>query len=649
MSSKVHAPAGSWPSPITTDMVVAGSRRLAEPRVHGASVLWLEGRPEDHGRVVLVREIDGGERIDLVPKPFSVRSRAHEYGGGAYTIGKDEAFFVNAEDQRVYAVSLDGRKTPRAITDSSTRRFADLNFDARHHRLLAVSENHAGKNEPVTTLVAIDLDTGELTTLANGADFYSSPALSPDGSALAWLSWQHPDMPWDATTLWYSDLSDNGELMGIRRVGHDRASHFQPQFSPDGTLYVVSDHSDWWNLYRLDAAGGELVPVAPAQREFAFPQWVFGMSTYGFLDADTIAAVSTAGGTWVLHTINVNTGETVPVAPFDFSACEQLHAADGRAVLIAGGPRTPYCITSAVVEHGENAAKWTRHQRASELSVDDDSLSEPVALTIRAGRAHECHGFYYPPTSATHALGDNERPPLLLKCHGGPTSATDNVFDPRIQYWTSRGIAVFDLNYRGSTGYGRGYRRALWDRWGISDVEDCRHVVEELAARGLADPDRALISGGSAGGYTVLCALTFDDVFAAGASYYGIGDLELLARDTHKFESRYLDRMVGPYPAARDHYRARSPLHHVDRLACPVIFFQGLEDGVVPPNQAETMVSALREKGVTVAYVPFAGEGHGFRQSDNIRFALAAELAFYGRVLGFTPNGISPDLSSYLG
>jgi len=405
----------------------------------------------------------------------------------------------------------------------------------------------------------------------------------------------------------------------------------------------VADNDEWWNLQRYDEGG--FTPIAPCPREFAFPQWVFGMRTFGFVDDHTIAAISTAQGLWQLHTIDTRDGTRRDIDALDTSTCDQLAAGNGRIALIAGGPAQPLCIYSGTAR---NASSWRIHQRSSDLQPDPAGVSIPETLTIRAGRAHECHGFYYAPTSASHTLDSNERPPLLIKCHGGPTGATNNAFDPRIQFWTSRGIAVFDLNYRGSTGFGRTFRHALRGQWGASDIMDCRHVVEELVARGLADPDRCIISGGSAGGYTVLSALTFDNVFAAGASHYGIGDLELLARDTHKFESRYLDRCVGPYPERKDLYVARSPIAHVEKLRCPVIFFQGLDDKVVPPNQAETMVSALKDNGVAVGYVTFKGEGHGFRNSDNIKYALAAELAFYGHVLGFTPAGPKLDLSELL-
>ena len=638
---KTSAPAGTWPSVFTTDVVVAGSRRLADPRIVGDDVYWLEGRPEEKGRVVLVRETPDA-RIDLVPQPFSVRGRIHEYGGGSYLVGEEVAWFVNASDQCLYEVDLDG-SVPRQITRPSQRRFGDLLLDSGRQRIIAACEDHAAEGEPVTTLVAIDLRSGSIDTLTSGADFYSTPTLSPDASALAFLSWDHPDMPWDATTLWLADITPAGALGDPINIGHTDTSHFQPTFGRDGCLYVVADNEQWWNLQRFD--GERFVPIAPCAREFAFPQWVFGMRTFGFIDDHTIAAISTGHGTWQLHTIDIRDGRMETIDAIDTSACDQLAAGSGRIAVIAGGPTQPLCIYTGIAS---DPASWRVHQRSSDLNPPAKSISIPEPVTIRAGRAHECHGFYYPPTSATHTLERNERPPLLIKCHGGPTGATSNAFDPRIQFWTSRGIAVFDLNYRGSTGYGRSFRHALRGQWGISDVMDCRHVVEDLVARGLADPDRCLISGGSAGGYTVLSALTFDNVFAAGASHYGIGDLELLARDTHKFESRYLDRLVGPYPEARETYLARSPIAHVDQLNCPVIFFQGLDDEVVPPNQAQTMVAALEEKGVTVAYVPFEGEGHGFRNADNIKYALAAELAFYGRVLGFTPDGPAPDLSQVL-
>ncbi len=646
MHAKNRRPAGSWPSQITPDMIVAGSRRLADPRIVDNDLIWLEGRPEEKGRVVLVRERQDGTRVDLTPQPFSVRSMAHEYGGGVYALLGDDVFFVNAADQRVYKTSAHGDRTtpPQALTRSNRCYYGDLLADPKRQRLIAVSEDHAGEAEAETTLIAIDANTGKSVTLARGHDFFSSPTIDPSGDHLAWLSWDHPDMPWDATTLWHATFDKRGALTGELNIGHPNTSHFQPQFSPAGELYVVADTSDWWNLYHHTANG--LQPIAPCSREFAFPQWTFGMSTYGFSDAHTIVAASTADGTWTVDTIDLHTGARTPLQPFEFSACDQLNAGAGRVILIAGSATQSMRIVSRTV--GTDAQHWRTHQRSNDLEIEASAVAVPQPMTFRAGRDDACHGFFYAPTNPEFELGDGEAPPVLVKCHGGPTGSTANVLDPRIQFWTSRGIAVLDLDYRGSTGYGRAYRHSLRGQWGIFDVLDCRHAVAVLAEQGLVDRARCLISGGSAGGYTVLCALTFDDVFAAGASHYGIGDLELLVKDTHKFESRYLDRMVGPYPEYRDTYVARSPINHVEQLNCPVIFFQGLDDKVVPPNQAQTMVAALRDNDVLVGYVPFEGEGHGFRRADNIKFALSAELAFYGHVLGFEPAGTGIDLDEVL-
>lgn len=639
---KQAAAAGTWPSPISSASIVAGSKRLASPRIESHGVYWLEGRPAEKGRVVLVREDNKGAVHDLTPAPFSVRSKAHEYGGGTYAVAPDQAWFVNAADQCIYSVTRRGCKP---LTRKCGRRYADLLLDASRERLICVCEDHGVAGEPVTTLVAVSLRDGQITTLMEGADFYSSPALSHDDSRLAWQSWSHPDMPWDASSLWLATIDEDGGVADPRKIGDPRASHFQPSFGPDGRLYFVADYNQWWNIHVYD--GDAIHPVTRMQREFALPQWVFGMSTYGFVDPQTIAAISTADGLWALHTIALDTGAVTPVAAFDYTALSHLHAHAGRVITLAGSPDTPTCVVETVL-HG--AARGTNRVLAhsSTLTIERAWLSVGQPMTFCAKTPQACHGFYYPPVSRDYRLADDERPPVLVKCHGGPTAATTNGLDPRIQYWTSRGIAVLDLNYRGSTGYGRDYRHALRGQWGIADVADCKNAVQELARLGLADPARCLISGGSAGGYTVLCALTFTDAFAAGASHYGIGDLELLARDTHKFESRYLDGVVGPYPEEREKYRARSPIHHVEQMRCPVIFFQGLDDKVVPPNQAQTMVAALRENGVTVAYVPFEGEGHGFRNADNIRYSLDAELSFYAHVLDFVPAGGSVNLDAVL-
>lgn len=637
MSAPTPAPAGSWRSPLTSEQVVAASVRLAQPSVSGDCIYWLEGRPQEKGRVVLVRQDREGHRQDLTPAPFSVRSRAHEYGGGAYLIADDRAFFVNAEDQCIYLVDGDDC---RALTRPGSRRFADLCFDGARRRLIAVCEDHAGDGEAQTTLVAIALDDGAVTTLAAGEDFYSSPALDARGKRLAWLSWSHPNMPWDETVLNLAEVNANGELQGQRRLGRRDASIFQPTWGNDGKLYYTADYTDWWNLYCHD---GESESALTDERcEFALGQWIFGMSTFALLDEDTILAMATRDGLWSLLRVDLPGGHVTRVKGCDYGACDHLAGENGRAALLAGGATTPLSVL-AVTLNGDDA-ECQLLRSASATAIDPGYLSQPEALSYASGDG-EAHGFYYAPANAAYRLADDEKPPLLVKCHGGPTAATSTALDPRIQFWTSRGFAVLDVNYRGSTGFGRAYRRSLYGQWGVFDVDDCVNGARALIERGLADPRRCLISGSSAGGYTVLSALAFRDTFAAGASYYGIGDLALLTDETHKFEARYTERLVGPWPAARALYRERSPLHHADGIGCPVIFFQGLDDKVVPPNQALSMVAALRERGLPVAYVPFEGEGHGFRNAANIRYALDAELAFYGRVLGFEPADGPLDLA----
>ena len=412
----------------------------------------------------------------------------------------------------------------------------------------------------------------------------------------------------------------------------------QPAWSPDGRLHFVSDRTGWWNLYRLGEAGP--VPVCPMSAEFAGPAWSFGGRWYGFLDADTILACFTEAGRWHLARIELASGRLTRL-PLPWTELSGLSIAGGQALLRAGAPDRPAAILLL-----EPASGQTRELRsAGALPVDPAWLARPEATEFPSGPGESAHALYYPPTSPEFVAAAGERPPLIVKSHGGPTGSTSSELRLATQFWTSRGFAVCDVDYGGSTGYGRAYRSRLDGRWGEVDVADCVNAARALVADGRADARRLAITGGSAGGYTTLCALTFHDVFRAGASHYGISDLEALARDTHKFESRYLDRLVGPWPEAREVYRARSPIHHVDRLSCPIIFFQGLEDAVVPPNQAEMMVEALRHKGLPVAYLAFAGEQHGFRKAETIQRVLLAELTFYGRVFGFVPADALSDLA----
>jgi len=625
------APYGSWKSPITSDLIVSGSIGLSQPLMDGSDVYWIEMRPTEGGRSVIVKHDASGVVSDLNPQPLNARTRVHEYGGGDYTVREGTVYFSNFSDQRLYAVSVGA--SPQPITPATEMRYADAVIDKARGRLLCVREDHtvAGR-EAVNALVSVSL-TGDETTgdvLAAGNDFYSSPRLSPDGSKLAWLTWNHPNMPWDGTELWVGSFDENGLLAGSERVaGGNDESIFQAEWSPDGNLYFVSDRSGWWNLYRIDQ-DGTVEPIREMKAEFGMPQWGFGMSTYAFESAERIVCAYIENGLSRLALIDTRTKQFEPV-DCPYTDIRFVRAAPGQAVMRAGSPTE----AAAIVKFDVAKRTFEVLRRSSSLEIDPEYLSIPRAVEFPTEDGLTAHAFFYQPKNRDYRAPEGEQPPLLVESHGGPTAAAATAMSLSIQYWTSRGIAVLDVNYGGSTGFGRAYRERLKDKWGIVDVDDCANGARYLVAQGEADGARLMITGGSAGGYTTLCALTFRDTFSAGASHYGVSDAEALAKETHKFESRYLDGFMGPYPEKREVYIARSPIHFTDRLSCPVIFFQGLEDKVVPPNQAETMVAALRAKGIPVAYLPFEGEQHGFRQAKNIKRALDGELYFYSRVFGF--------------
>ncbi len=631
---------GSWRSPITAELVSSAQVGLAQPSLDREIAYWLEVRPDEGGRTVLVRRPIGGARADLTPEPFNVRTRVHEYGGGAYAAREGIVLAANFADQRLYRLAAGVAPVPITPESGAQLRYADMEIDPASERVLAVREDHRAGGEAINTIVTIGLGQGDDPgrVVAEGHDFFSSPRLSPDRRRLAWLSWDHPDMPWDATQLWLAELGADGRPGPARGVaGGPHESIVQPAWSPAGHLHFVSDRTGWWNLSRLADDGP--VPVCPMAAEFAGPAWAFGLRWYDFLSADAILACFSEGGRWRLARIEVATGRLQRI-DLPYSEVGGVTVAGGRAVLRAGAPDRPAAIL--LLDPASGAV--SELASAGEPGLDPACLARPEAIEFPSGPGQSAHAFYYPPTNPEFSAAPGERPPLVVKSHGGPTGSTSSELRLSLQYWTSRGFAVCDVDYGGSTGYGRPYRERLNGRWGEVDVLDCINAARHLVAAGRADEERLAITGGSAGGYTTLCALTFHDVFKAGASHYGVSDLEALAKDTHKFESRYLDRLIGPYPAAKALYRARSPIHHVQRLSCPIIFFQGLEDAVVPPNQAEMMVEALRQKGLPVAYLTFAGEQHGFRKAETIRTVLRAELTFYGRVFGFAPADPLPDL-----
>ncbi len=624
------APFGEWKSPVSAAMIVQGSVGIGQIALDDGMVYWTEQRPTEKGRSALVRCAGDGRPEDVVQAPFSVRSRVHEYGGGAFAVRDGTAWFCNDSDQRVYRQPAGAAPAP--VTMEGACRFADLVVDASRERIIAVREDHEGaEGEPVNELVAIDA-AGSISVLADGADFYAAPRISPDGTRLAWLSWNHPHMPWADCMLSEATLDAAGRPVGVRHVaGGDGEAVFQPEWSPDGTLFFVSDRSGWWNLYRCD--GDAVIPVCPIEAEFGLPQWIFNMRTYGFADAETILCVYLLDGIAKLARIDTESGEIQSI-PAPFVEIHGLVVDKGAAVFSGGGMHEPTALIR--MPHGNGAPAVIRRSTARPVDARFLSKAQPVSFESAGGRT--AHGFYYPPRNDDYDPVADSLPPLIVKSHGGPTGQSGCALNLKTQFWTSRGFAVLDVNYGGSTGYGRAYRNLLFEAWGVVDVEDCVAGAEWLVERGLVDPEKLAITGGSAGGYTTLCALTYFNTFRAGASHYGIGDLEALARDTHKFESRYLDWLIGKWPDEAERYRERSPIHHVGRLNCPVIFFQGQEDKVVPPNQVEAMVAALREKGIPVAYLPFEGEGHGFRRAENIKRALEGELAFYGRVFGFAPT-----------
>ena len=612
---------GAWPSPLTAARVTAGALRLDQIQLDDNDVYWLEGRASEGGRNVIVKATDKGA-IDITPPGFNVRTRVHEYGGAAYTVHKGAIYFSNFSDQRVYR-QVNG-EAPVAMTEPGPM-WADYRIDAARHRLIGVREQAPspqgfGGTASVNTIAAIPD-----RVLLQGADFYSDPIVSPDGKFLAWLQWNHPNMPWDGTELWVGAFNASG-LVGLREkvAGGESESIFQPEWSPDGVLYFTSDRTGWWNLYRWRGTGVETVHLMDA--EFGKPQWTFSMVTYAFCGDSRIAATYAQQGRWKLALIDTDL-KTCEAVDIPLQPLESIKANPTTGdIYVVGGSATD---APAVVRiNPAKAHTWETLRSSTQEHIPREWISVPEAVTFTV-KDRDVHAFYYPPVNPDVSAPAGEQPPLMVITHGGPTGATSDVLDPKIQFWTSRGFAVLDVDYSGSTGYGRPYRDRLKGQWGVVDVEDAVGGAEAMVAMGKADKDRLIIRGGSAGGYTTLAALTFFTTFKAGASYYGISDLEVLQHDTHKFEARYNDTLIGPWPAAKDIYQARSPIHFTDRLSCPIILFQGLEDKVVPPNQSEMMAEAARKKGLKVKYVTFEGEQHGFRKAENIIRSLEEELAFY--------------------
>lgn len=647
MAKKTPAAFGSWPSAITAELMCSSSIGISQASLFAGDVYWVESRPEEQGRSVIVSQSlttpgIGGKQTELIPENYNCRTQVHEYGGAAYIATDEGLFFVQQTDQQVYK-AVDGQVTQ--ITNQLDMRFADFSYCEQRKMLVSVAEQH-GKDdsgralqEPVNTLVSIDTSSGVVHTLHSGCDFYASASFSPDGGQLCWITWMHPNMPWDGTLLWSAEVINNESLTNVAQIaGGDTEAVFQPEWSPAGELFYVSDKSNWWNIYRVNRsdAGNSASCVCTMDAEFGMPQWVFGMRRYGFIDKDTILSSYSQSGSESLALINIESG-VLTALPRQHSSYQSVQCSGGYVCYIGQSPTAFSCL---YVSQAHKIEEETAIRTSSVIDIDADNFSQGLSITFPTAGDSQAHGFYYPPVSTEYAGLADELPPLIVMIHGGPTSSTQNDLSLKVQFWTNRGFAVFDVNYRGSTGFGRKYRDALKGQWGVVDVEDCDHGVRYLVQQKLADANRVAIRGGSAGGYTTLAALALTDTFRAGASLYGVTDLTALATDTHKFESRYLDSLIGAYPQQKKLYESRSPINHADSINCPVIFLQGLDDKVVPPSQAEMMIEVLLKKGLKVAYLPFEGEAHGFRQSQNIVKAFAAELWFYGEVFGFDTGGV---------
>ncbi len=632
------APYGTWKSEIrATHVAQVGMGSIlpvTELRVHGENIYWIERKPDQGGRQVIARTDGRMPPETLIPEGFNARTMVHEYGGGSYCAFENVLFFSNFEDQRLYR--LISGSDPIAITPDSGRprslRYADSTVSRDGKWIIAVRERHASQTEVINELVAIPSDgNSEPHVLSSGRDFYSSPKISPDGKSMAWLCWDHPQMPWNGTEIWVGKICVNFELQAPKRVsGGPSTSIFQPEWDPAGTLHFISDDSGWWDLYKV--VDGNVQVVLQREVDLGYPQWIFALSRYTFLPGEWIAVIYSSDGLDKLALVKTDATEfqtlDLPFQSFSppFLRCDEK----ANLWLIAGSEYE----TPSVIRIDPRTQQFEIVKYGSKVKIPPEQISTPRSIEFPTVDGNQAHAFFYEPTNPGFQGPEGELPPLIVKSHGGPTSAARAHLQLEIQYWTSRGFALVDVNYGGSTGFGREFRERLEGAWGEVDTNDCIKVAQFLVEQGLVDGQRLIIRGGSAGGFTTLSALTFHDVFSAGASYYGVPDLEALALNTHKFESHYLDRLIGALPEAKDLYFNRSPIHFTERLSCPMILLQGLEDKVVPLAQAETMIEALERKNLPYSYVVFENEGHGFRRQENVIHSLEAELSFYAQIFG---------------
>jgi dipeptidyl aminopeptidase/acylaminoacyl peptidase len=645
------APYGTWASPITAEMLASDDIGLSECRLDHGVAYWLERRSTE-GRSVLVKGDPFSSPVDVTSAGFDVRSMAHEYGGGAYTVHDGTVYFVNKVDQRLYRQTDGGTPQPITPDTDAAQRFADGVVTDDGRWWIGVRERHdlgPAVADVVNELIAIPTDgAAPPRTIVGGRDFYAAPEISPDGSTLSFLAWDLPWMPWDGCELFVAPLAGDAEVGdAILVAGRDgEESIWQPTWSPAGDLVFASDRSGWWNLERITDGrpDGERAVIHAAEAEFGYPMWTFGERSFAFLADGHIVCLYDQNGRTHVALLDPTTGQLTPMdLPYDALGWGLNIATEGMVILlIAGSTTTPEEV--AWLDFSTRAVEVLRSSVTER--IDPAFLSAPLAIEFPTEGDRMAHAFFYPPTNPDFEGIEDEGPPLIVMSHGGPTSEATGIYDLTTQYWTSRGFAVVDVNYGGSTGYGRAYRQRLNGNWGVVDLQDCVNAARFLVEAGHVDGDRLMIRGGSAGGYTTICALTFTDVFAAGATYFGIADLVPFATgDTHKFESRYEHTLVGPWPEAEATYRERSAINFVDRISTPMLVLQGSEDHVVPPSQAELIVAALRERGLPHAYLLFEGEGHGFREAKTMIQARNVELSFYAQILGFEPAGDIPRLA----
>lgn len=617
-------PSGLWASDLGAGRLAAASASLAEVAVTGRAAFWLASLPAEGGRVTLMKCDAGGRPRAVLPAPYSVNSRVNEYGGGGYAVCASGIWFVNGADQGIYRCTREG---VRLVCGQDGVRFGDLAWDGARRRILAVAEDHRGAGPAAQRLVAVS-EQGGLTTLAAGADFYAAPRPSPDATRLAWLEWSDPDMPWDATRLRLAAVTAAGALHDERTVAGQNGgeSLAQPRWSPAGELYAVTDRGNgYWNLHRLGETG--LVPVRRVDAECARPAFVLAENLYAFTPEGGLLLAESQDGQWRLLEGSREGTAIEPRLPALTDIAAVAAGEAGTAVLGAGAERPLSLFFRPARGH-----RFESLASAFDLDFDPGYVSRPERLEFRGAHGGRVHALYFGPAHPRHR--DTRCRCVRVRCHGGPTSSASWALEPKTLFWTSRGFGALELDYRGSSGYGRSYREGLYGAWGVADVEDACSAAGALVESGLGDPRRLVIAGGSAGGLTVLLALTGASPYAAGASHYGVADLVRLMEQTHRFEAHYGEKLVGPWPAARALYERRSPLARAAEISRPVIFFQGLEDPVVPPEQSERMARALASRGLRVAYETFPGERHGFRRAETVARTLGAELAFYAAILG---------------